>query len=102
MGVRVPTQGVSILDISLAFFDKIALEEIRHYLFQIQDQWLQLDDTFRVSSDFIQDEAIATINLHSLHLSHDRKMVKMQVWHDNEWGYIKSLVGLMNTIKETL
>jgi len=97
MSLRVPTPTVSIVDFSAVLKKEVSKEEINSAFKSAQNKYIGYTDEPLVSSDFIGDERSVIID-GSLTQVVDRNFVKVFGWYDNEWGYSKRVVDLVEYI----
>ncbi len=102
--VRVPTADVSMVDLTIKLAKKTSADEInelfRHYSTSSLDGILEVDDRFRVSSDFI-DSSYSSIVASDLTQVIDGDLAKVMAWYDNEWGYSNRLIEMALYITST-
>ncbi len=97
ISLRVPTPTVSIVDFSAVLKREVSKEEINSAFKNAQNKYIGYTDEPLVSSDFIGDERSVIID-GSLTQVVDRNFVKVFGWYDNEWGYSKRVVDLVEYI----
>lgn len=97
MSLRVPTPTVSIVDFSAVLKKEVSKEEINSAFKSAQNKYIGYTDEPLVSSDFIGDERSVIID-GSLTQVVDMNFVKVFGWYDNEWGYSKRVVDLVEYI----
>ncbi|MDD9301119.1 MAG: erythrose-4-phosphate dehydrogenase [Desulfobacter sp.] len=90
LAMRVPTTNVSIMDITLGVKTDTHAHEVNQMLARAADGKLKgilgVSDEQLVSCDFNHDPRSAIVDLPQTRVS-GRRMVKIQAWFDNEWGY---------------
>ena len=90
LAIRVPTTNVSIMDITLVVKTDTDVERVNKALEQASLNELKdilgVSDEYLVSCDFNHDPRSSIIDLHQTRVSR-RRLVKVQAWFDNEWGY---------------
>ncbi len=90
LAIRVPTTNVSIMDIALVVNSDTDVETVNKILEQASLNELKdilgVTDESLVSCDFNHDPRSSIIDLHQTRVSRKR-LVKVQAWFDNEWGY---------------
>ena len=97
MAFRVPTQDVSVVDLTVRLAKPATYKEICDKIKEAADGKLKgilgyVEDTV-VSSDFIHDPRSSVVDLLAgIQLS--PQFVKLVSWYDNEWGYSNRLVDL--------
>lgn len=98
---RVPTADVSIIDIVLELENPVTLDELNS-TFKVAAAgkykgvigWTEEE---LVSIDFRGNEHTTIIDL-TLNMIMEGNMVKIVAWYDNEWGYARRVVDLVNFI----
>ncbi|MCK5163978.1 MAG: erythrose-4-phosphate dehydrogenase [Desulfobacula sp.] len=90
LAIRVPTTNVSIMDIVLLVKTDTDIETVNHALTHVSENGfkdiLGVTDEYLVSCDFNHDTRSSIIDLHQTRVS-KKRLVKVQAWFDNEWGY---------------
>ncbi|CCK79339.1 type I glyceraldehyde-3-phosphate dehydrogenase [Desulfobacula toluolica] len=90
LAIRVPTTNVSIMDITLLVNKDTNIQAVNNALTRASENDLKnilgVTDEHLVSCDFNHDPRSSVIDLHQTRVSKNR-LVKIQAWFDNEWGY---------------
>jgi glyceraldehyde-3-phosphate dehydrogenase type I len=90
LAIRVPTANVSIMDITLLVNTDTNRTAVNEALAKAAESELKdilgVTEEALVSRDFNHDSRSAVIDLHQTRVSKNR-LVKVQAWFDNEWGY---------------
>ncbi|MCK5837389.1 MAG: erythrose-4-phosphate dehydrogenase [Desulfobacula sp.] len=90
LAIRVPTTNVSIMDITLLVKTDTDIKSVNNALIHASENELKdilgVSDEHLVSCDFNHDPRSAIIDLYQTRVSRKR-LVKLQAWFDNEWGY---------------
>ncbi len=90
LAIRVPTTNVSIMDIALVVNTDTTADEVNQMLIHASESnfngVLGVSDEQLVSCDFNHDPRSAIVDLPQTRVSGTR-LVKIQAWFDNEWGY---------------
>jgi len=90
LAIRVPTTNVSIMDITLLVKTDTQASDVNEILTLASENGLNgvlgVNDELLVSCDFNHDPRSAVIDLAQTRVSKSR-LVKVQAWFDNEWGY---------------
>ncbi|MBU0463557.1 MAG: type I glyceraldehyde-3-phosphate dehydrogenase [Proteobacteria bacterium] len=90
LAIRVPTTNVSIMDIVILVKSDTDIKAVNNMLTKASEQGLKdilgVTDEHLVSCDFNHDPRSSIIDLHQTRVSRKR-LVKIQAWFDNEWGY---------------
>ena len=110
MSFRVPTPDVSVIDVTLSLEKEInSLDDITGCLEGSENEMdkgiITVTDQPVVSSDFIGDTHSCIVDKEASIMLNNH-FVKLVAWYDNEWGYSRRLVDLiqwMHTVngKET-
>ena len=100
ISVRVPVQNVSVVDLTVELEDFPEVEDIINEIkFQSTQKYegiVDLDYNELVSSDYIGSPYASIIDANTIMKQGD--LYKMLIWYDNEYGYVKNLIRLMNYI----
>lgn len=95
IAVRVPTINVTAMDLSLTVNNDVSIEEINQAIVKAKNNGLAgiLDYTEAplVSIDFNHDPHSCIVDGNQTRVSHKR-LVKMLVWCDNEWGFANRML----------
>jgi D-erythrose 4-phosphate dehydrogenase len=90
LAIRVPTINVSLMDITLIGKSDTTAEAINNLLTQAAANEfkgvLGVCDEQLVSCDFNHDPRSGIIDLPQTRVS-GKRLIKIQAWFDNEWGY---------------
>ncbi len=90
LAIRVPTANVSLMDISLVVKTDTRVKEVNRLLAHEAGTRLKgilgVSDEELVSCDFNHDPRSGVIDLPQTRVS-GKRLVKIQAWFDNEWGY---------------
>jgi glyceraldehyde 3-phosphate dehydrogenase len=97
ISLRVPTPTVSIVDFSVVLKKEVSKEEINSAFKNAQNKYIGYTDEPLVSSDFIGDERSVIIDGNLTQVV-DKNFVKVFGWYDNEWGYSRRVVDLVEYI----
>ncbi len=105
IAVRVPTPCVSLVDLVALLQKDTSKEEVNKAFGEAAQGELRgiLNVTREplVSTDFIHSPYSAVVDL-SLTRVIGKKLVKLLVWHDNEWGYSVRLVEMADYVGKKL
>ncbi len=95
--VRVPTPDVSMVDLNVVVSRKTTKEEIsalfKSYAKGSLEGILEVDERYRVSTDFIGSRFSATVADDLIQVI-DGNLIKIMAWYDNEWGYSNRLIEM--------
>lgn len=90
LAIRVPTTNVSIMDITVLVTADTDIKNVNEVLTRASENELNgiLGVTAEdlVSCDFNHDPRSSIIDLHQTRVS-KKRLIKIQTWFDNEWGY---------------
>ncbi|WP_286233321.1 erythrose-4-phosphate dehydrogenase [Thalassotalea sediminis] len=95
IAVRVPTVNVTAMDLSVTVSCDVSIEDINQAIVKAQNNGLQgilgYTEEPLVSIDFNHDPHSAIVDGNQTRVSHKR-LVKMLVWCDNEWGFANRML----------
>lgn len=94
--VRVPTQIVSAIDLTVTLKQPTSLPEIESLIMQshlYRDGIVSLTTLPLVSTDFLASEYSAVIDITQSAVV-DGRLVKLFIWFDNEWAYANRMLDL--------
>lgn len=101
MAFRVPVVDVSVIDLTFKPTRDTSLEEINTAMKKASETYLKgvLDYTDEpvVSSDFIHNPFSATYDSEAS-IELNSRFFKLVAWYDNEWGYSKRMVDLLDVV----
>jgi glyceraldehyde 3-phosphate dehydrogenase len=104
MAFRIPTQDVSVVDLTVRLSKETTYEEICAAMKQAADGplkgILQYCEDEVVSSDFI-GSSYSCIFDKGAGIALNRRFYKLIAWYDNEWAYSHRVVDLLNYIETT-
>ncbi|UOC12278.1 glyceraldehyde-3-phosphate dehydrogenase [Staphylococcus agnetis] len=102
MALRVPTKNVSLVDLVVDLKQPVTKEEVNQ-LFRDHQLGGVIDivDEPLVSDDFKTDSHSAIIDAQSTIVMGENK-VKVLAWYDNEWGYSKRVVDVLQQIAKAI
>ncbi len=90
LAIRVPTTNVSIMDIALVINKDTDAKTVNRILTEASHNGMNgvlgVTDEHLVSCDFNHDPRSSIIDLDQTRVSRKR-LIKIQAWFDNEWGY---------------
>jgi len=102
MSFRVPTQDVSVVDLTFRSTKDTSIEEIDGLMKKASETYLKgilgYCHEEVVSTDFIHDErssiydSLATLQNN---LKGEKRFFKVVSWYDNEWGYSNRVIDLL-------
>jgi len=98
MAFRMPTQDVSVVDLTVVTDKATSYDEISKAIKAQADGamkgFMAWTDEPVVSTDFIHDPASSTFD-HGAGIELDSNFFKLVSWYDNEWGYSCRVIDLM-------
>lgn len=90
LAIRVPTTNVSIMDITVMVNTDTDAQTVNRTLIRAAENELKdilgVTSEDLVSCDFNHDSRSSIVDLHQTRVSRKR-LIKIQAWFDNEWGY---------------
>lgn len=98
ISIRVPTQNVSLIDLTINLGYAVPQYVIRRCLTKYQQQYphiLNIDTKPKVSIDYNGDQHSTTIDDTSIMTHH--KTLKLLAWYDNETAYATRIIDLIKT-----
>ncbi|WP_019420578.1 type I glyceraldehyde-3-phosphate dehydrogenase [Paenibacillus sp. OSY-SE] len=99
--IRVPTQNVSLIDLTLKVSREISTEDVQSVLREAAagpfSAYVDYTEEPLVSSDFIGNDKSAVID--GLTVSASDGFIKLMAWYDNEWGYSSRVIDLANLVQ---
>ena len=96
LSMRVPTQNVSCVDLTVELSREVTETEIidaMHHWSQIQGGRFAVNDEPLVSIDFNHHPASSIFDATQLMVN--GRLVKLLFWYDNEWGYSNRVIDLL-------
>ncbi|MCK9216408.1 MAG: type I glyceraldehyde-3-phosphate dehydrogenase [Firmicutes bacterium] len=105
LSLRVPTPTVSITDLVCNFEKDVSIESINKALKEASENELKgilgYSDEPLVSMDYKGDNRSSIVDALSTMVMGD-KMAKVMAWYDNEWGYSRRTVDLVEYIAKRM
>jgi len=105
IAVRVPTVNVSAMDLSLTLSNDVDIISVNNAILAAQNNGLQgvLGYTTEplVSIDFNHDPHSCIVDGTQTRVSHKR-LVKMLIWCDNEWGFANRMLDTAKVMADTV
>lgn len=103
LAIRVPVINVSIMDISLVVKEDTDADAVNAMLINASEGKLKgilgVAEEKMVSCDFNHDPRSSIVDLHQTRVSRNR-LVKIQAWFDNEWGYSNRMLDTASALME--
>jgi D-erythrose 4-phosphate dehydrogenase len=102
IAVRVPTQNVTAMDLSLTVNNDASITSINEVISRATAHMEILDYTEEplVSVDFNHDAHSCIVDGNQTRVSHKR-LVKMLIWCDNEWGFSNRMLDTAQAMHAT-
>tara|TARA_R110001592_G_scaffold314563_3_gene590225 strand:+ start:1989 stop:3089 length:1101 start_codon:yes stop_codon:yes gene_type:complete len=105
IAVRVPTINVTAMDLSLTLSTDVDINAINQAIIRAQNNGLQgilgYTEEPLVSVDFNHDPHSCIVDGNQTRVSHKR-LVKMLVWCDNEWGFANRMIDTAKTMAKDI
>ncbi|MCO4799435.1 MAG: erythrose-4-phosphate dehydrogenase [Colwelliaceae bacterium] len=105
IAVRVPTINVTAMDLSVTVSNDVSIDDINSAIMNAQNNGLQgilgYTEEPLVSIDFNHDPHSAIVDGNQTRVSHKR-LVKMLVWCDNEWGFANRMLDTAKVMSTLL
>ena len=105
IAVRVPTLNVTAMDLSLTLSTDVTIDAVNQAILNAQNFGLQgilgYTEEPLVSSDFNHDPHSCIVDGNQTRVSHKR-LVKMLVWCDNEWGFSNRMLDTASAMAKTI
>jgi D-erythrose 4-phosphate dehydrogenase len=105
IAVRVPTINVTAMDLSVTVSNDVTIDDINRAIVSAQNNGLQgilgYTEEPLVSIDFNHDPHSAIVDGNQTRVSHKR-LVKMLVWCDNEWGFANRMLDTAKVMSRLL
>lgn len=102
--IRVPTQDVSLIDLTLQVSHDTNTADVRAKLREAakgrSSAYVDYTEAPLVSIDFIGNDKSAVID--GLTVSASDRFIKLMAWYDNEWGYASRVIDLANLVQERM
>jgi len=105
IAVRVPTINVTAMDLSLTVSNDVTIADINRAIVNAQNNGLQgilgYTEEPLVSIDFNHDPHSAIVDGNQTRVSHKR-LIKMLIWCDNEWGFANRMLDTAKAMAEAV
>ncbi|MGB1197877.1 MAG: erythrose-4-phosphate dehydrogenase [Thalassotalea sp.] len=105
IAVRVPTVNVTAMDLSLTVSNDVTIADINQAIIAAQNNGLQgilgYTEEPLVSIDFNHDPHSAIVDGNQTRVSHKR-LIKMLIWCDNEWGFANRMLDTAKVMAKLL
>lgn len=102
--LRVPTQDVSLIDVTVKVSREIATPEVKEAIMAAingtMSPYVGYTEEPLVSTDFIGSDKSAVIDGLSVSATEDH--IKLMAWYDNEWGYSSRVIDLTKRVQERM
>lgn len=103
LSVRVPTQNVSLVDLTVEVSKEVTPADVRRAFLhskEILSRYIGFTDEPLVSSDYIGCEQSATVD--GLSIMASGKQLKLLAWYDNEWAYSCRVLDLAEAVSDRM
>ena len=105
IAVRVPTINVTAMDLSLTVEKDVTIADINNAILNARNNGLQgilgYTEEPLVSIDFNHDPHSAIVDGNQTRVSHKR-LIKMLIWCDNEWGFANRMLDTARVMAKHL
>ncbi len=96
--LRVPTQNVSAIDLSVTVGRDVSAADINHLLADVAEEGLQgiigYSEEPLASCDFNHDPRSGIVDASQTRVG-GKRLVKVLIWFDNEWGYANRMIDVL-------
>jgi glyceraldehyde 3-phosphate dehydrogenase len=103
IAVRVPVLNASLTDCSFSMLKDTTVEEVHAALQAAADGRMRgvlgFETRPLVSSDFVNDARSGIVDAGCTRVV-DKRLVKVMIWYDNEWGYVNRMVDLVRCMQQ--
>lgn len=103
IAVRVPVLNASLTDCSFSMLKDTTVEEVHAALQAAADGGMRgvlgFETRPLVSSDFVNDARSGIVDAGCTRVV-DKRLVKIMIWYDNEWGYVNRMVDLVRCMQQ--
>jgi D-erythrose 4-phosphate dehydrogenase len=103
IAVRVPTINVTAMDLSLTLNTDVCIDDINQAIINAENNGLKgilsYTEEPLVSVDFNHDPHSCIVDGNQTRVSHKR-LVKMLIWCDNEWGFANRMLDTARVMSE--
>ncbi|MDQ1913556.1 type I glyceraldehyde-3-phosphate dehydrogenase [Paenibacillus sp. GD4] len=104
LSIRVPTQDVSLIDLTVKVSKNVSKDEVKKAILEFaspsSSSYIGYTEEPLVSIDFVGNEFSAVIDGISMMVEGDQ--IKLLAWYDNEWGYSCRVVDVALMVLTTL
>ena len=101
MALRVPTSGVSVVDLTVELVKEASYDDICKAMKAASEGKMKgilgYTDEKVVSTDFVGEVCTSVFDSEA-GIALDKTFVKLVSWYDNEWGYSNKVVDLVKRI----
>jgi glyceraldehyde 3-phosphate dehydrogenase len=102
ISIRVPTQDVSLVDLTVKVTEPCSLEQVKSVFKSAAESnlspYVGYTDEPLVSADYIGCDQSAVIDGPSIMVMNDE--IKVLAWYDNEWAYVSRVAELVQLMLE--
>ncbi|WP_234402389.1 type I glyceraldehyde-3-phosphate dehydrogenase [Oceanobacillus damuensis] len=104
ISIRVPTQDVSLIDLTVQVQQEVTAEEVKSTFRAIQSgtlsQYIGYTEEPLVSADYIGSEKSAVVD--GLSVMAAENQIKILAWYDNEWAYACRVAELAKAVNDKM
>jgi glyceraldehyde 3-phosphate dehydrogenase len=104
LSIRVPTQDVSLVDLTVQVAREVSLGEVKSVFYTVTNgnlsQYVGYTEEPLVSADFIGCDKSAVVD--GLSIMTVENQIKILAWYDNEWAYTCRVVDLADSVSERM
>jgi glyceraldehyde 3-phosphate dehydrogenase len=99
--LRVPTETVSMVDLTIQTEKSTSVEELNALFVKNQSKYISVSEAPLVSIDFRANTHSSIVDSAMTQVIGDN-LVKVMVWYDNEWGYTCRLLDLIEYVGDQM
>ncbi|MBT2649416.1 type I glyceraldehyde-3-phosphate dehydrogenase [Bacillus sp. ISL-34] len=102
ISIRVPTQDVSLVDLTVQVSREVSVDEVKSIFLKAskENPYINYTQEPLVSTDFIGCDKSAIVD--GLSIITAENQIKILAWYDNEWAYACRVIDLAQAIHERL
>ncbi|PGV55140.1 type I glyceraldehyde-3-phosphate dehydrogenase [Bacillus sp. AFS037270] len=102
ISIRVPTQDVSLADLTIEVSRAVTLDEVKSVFNGKlnKNHYVSYTNVPLVSADFIGCDKSAVVD--GLSIMATNNQIKLLAWYDNEWAYASRVIDLAQTVQERM
>jgi len=102
ISIRVPTQNVSLADLTIEVSQGVTLDEVKSVFNGKlnKNDYVSYTNDPLVSADFIGCDKSAVVD--GLSIMATNNQIKLLAWYDNEWAYASRVIDLAQAVQERM